>query len=77
MMTRAHRVCYKLLEKPDLKSEESLDHLCRNKACINPDHLEIVSLTINSRRMHVYRRLEAEVKRLRNLLIENGIDPDA
>lgn len=27
-----------------------LDHLCRNRACVRPDHLEPVSMTENNRR---------------------------
>lgn len=43
----AHRVSYYFLvgELP-----EELDHLCRNPACVNPDHLEPVSHRDNTRR---------------------------
>ncbi len=45
----AHRVAYRLLvgEIPD---GYQLDHLCRVPACVNPDHLEPVTLTENLRR---------------------------
>lgn len=39
---RAHRVYYQLL-KGLVPKELSLDHLCRNRLCINPDHLEPVT----------------------------------
>jgi hypothetical protein len=41
---KAHRFIYKALVDPDLPDEVKLDHLCRVTACINPDHLEPVSL---------------------------------
>ncbi len=38
----AHRWSYKYLVGPVPKGLE-LDHLCRNPACVNPDHLEAVN----------------------------------
>lgn len=38
----AHRWYYQLVNKLMLRSEEHLDHLCRNRACVNPGHLEVV-----------------------------------
>lgn len=40
--TLAHRFAYSTLRVP-LLAEECLDHLCRVRCCVNPDHLEIVS----------------------------------
>ena len=37
------------LELADLKDLE-VDHLCRNRICINPDHLEAVTRSENQRR---------------------------
>lgn len=36
-----------------------LDHLCRNRACVNPDHLEPVTHGENLRRGYVSRRKDA------------------
>ena len=38
----AHRALYELLVGP-VADELHLDHLCRNRACVNPDHLEPVT----------------------------------
>lgn len=41
-MQKAHRVMWRL-ERGEIPSGLELDHLCRNRRCINPDHLEPVT----------------------------------
>lgn len=45
----AHRVAY-VQDKGDIPAGMVLDHLCRNRSCVNPDHLEAVSQSVNVRR---------------------------
>lgn len=44
-----HRFAYELLVGP-VPTELQLDHLCRNRACCNPEHLEIVTGKVNAER---------------------------
>ena len=46
-----HRIAYALDKGhlPDLP----LDHLCRHRNCVNPDHLEAVTSKVNTRRSNV------------------------
>lgn len=43
----AHRVFYELIKR-NLGSKEQIDHLCRNRICVNPDHLEPVDKDTNN-----------------------------
>lgn len=52
--TTAHRVGYMLLVG-DIPESHDLDHLCRNRLCVNPEHLEPVTRSANLRRGHEAR----------------------
>jgi hypothetical protein len=44
--TLAHRVSYRLFTGP-IPEPFTIDHLCRNRGCVNPAHLEAVPLIEN------------------------------
>jgi hypothetical protein len=47
--TTAHRIAYERVHGQQAPNVH-LDHLCRNRDCVNPDHLEPVSCATNIRR---------------------------
>jgi hypothetical protein len=47
--TVAHRVVYTLV-KGDIPNGLVIDHLCSVKLCVNPEHLDAVSLSMNTQR---------------------------
>lgn len=51
--TRPHRWAYEHLIGPIPEGLE-IDHLCRNRACVNPWHLEPVTAVVNTARAHRY-----------------------
>lgn len=52
---KAHRYSYThfINKIPD---GMTIDHLCRVRACVNPDHLEVVTLVENIRRGLIFRQ---------------------
>ena len=75
----AHRVSYETFKGP-ISEGLSLDHLCRVRACVNPDHLEAVThrenclrgispCAISARKTHCINGHEFSG---RNLYLHNG-----
>ena len=53
LVTRlAHRISYGIDNLGQIP-ERPLDHLCRNRHCVNPDHLQPVDPIVNTRRSSV------------------------
>ncbi len=44
-----HRFSYEL-HKGKIPKDKQIDHLCRNRSCVNPDHLELVTQKENTAR---------------------------
>ena len=60
----AHRLAYEYANGP-IPEGLQIDHLCRIKRCINPDHLEAVTPSINVRRGLVPITASIHMKALR------------
>lgn len=58
---RAHRIIYELLVRPIPKGLHC-DHLCRNRCCVNPLHIEPVTPLENTRRGEDYRVVQTHCK---------------
>lgn len=59
-LVTAHRWYYEYENNVELGhfSKQPLDHLCRNRRCVNPEHLEPVTKEENERRGKAYIRRE-------------------
>lgn len=71
--TMVHRIIFEELIRP-LIAGETIDHLCRNRLCVNPKHLEAIPLRDNVKRMHAYRSLQKEIDRLVDFIESFGYD---
>ena len=53
------------IELKNLPRKLAVDHLCRNRSCVNPQHLDLVRPGDNTRSMLAWHTLEADVELLR------------
>lgn len=59
-----------------LPKEAVLDHLCRNRSCVNPMHLEIVSQAENIRRGASTKLTRHQAAKIKRLLLDNNRQGD-
>jgi len=59
----AHRVAYVLFKAAEIPDGFQIDHLCRVRHCVNPDHLEPVTVAENLRRAREANGPAAQCKR--------------
>lgn len=49
MNKKAHRIAWEL-RYGEIAENMTIDHLCFNKLCVNPAHMEVVTASVNGRR---------------------------
>lgn len=63
----AHRLVYETLVGY-IPSGLALDHLCRNKTCTNPKHLEPVTNAVNLRRGKTAKLTAEDIRRIKSYI---------
>ncbi len=71
---RAHRWLYELTVGP-VPAGLELDHLCRVRHCVNPDHLEPVSHAVNMARHESYWAMQTHCRNGHEFTPENIYRP--
>lgn len=57
----AHRWVFEMLQGP-IPEDKVINHICSNRACVNPHHLEVVSQTENCRKRKCTFLTEQQVR---------------
>lgn len=64
----AHRIVFEKYTGIVIPYRKQLDHLCRIRLCVNPEHLEIVDLRTNCQRGNQAKLTREEVYEIKDLL---------
>ena len=67
----AHRFYFEQANGP-IPDGLQIDHLCRNRACVDPDHMELVTVAVNVRRGDTAKLDEEAVRSLREMRAITG-----
>jgi HNH endonuclease len=65
---QAHRTSWRIHRGP-IPEGMDIDHLCRVRACINPEHLEPVAHTVNVRRGKCTKLIQGQVDEMRQMRV--------
>jgi hypothetical protein len=74
-LRKAHRAMYEQIVGP-IPDGLDLDHLCRQRSCVNPEHLEPVTRSINVRRGNLSKLDETKVHQIRSLIADGWTGTD-
>lgn len=66
----AHRYAWELMKGP-IPAGLQIDHRCRQRSCVNPEHLDLVTGPENTRRSLPYQELKTHCKYGHPLVPEN------
>ena len=60
----AHRAMYQRLVG-EVPSDMHVDHKCKVRACVNPDHMEVVTQQVNIQRGRLAKLCEEDVRKIK------------
>lgn len=69
---RAHRYFYEKY-KGNIPDGKIIDHLCKNTSCVNPEHLEVVTVAENTRRGKLTRLNKSIISRIIDIYKKNKL----
>ncbi|HVX58164.1 MAG TPA: HNH endonuclease [Candidatus Saccharimonadales bacterium] len=74
----SHKLAYILLQQelgfePVVPEGKQLDHICRNTACCNPNHLQPLSDRRNKQLMAIAHKLENKLREGQTMIVPSGL----